>query len=74
MEVKNAVQSYFLDCESRGLSIHTMRVYIQRLQHFSDFLTGKGVSDTEQLTADQLRQSSLAVISFHGSEYAAAFP
>jgi integrase/recombinase XerD len=55
MEVKDAVQSYFLDCESRGLSIHTMRVYIQRLQHFSDFLTGKEVSDTEQLTADHLR-------------------
>ena len=55
MEVKDVFQSYILDCESRGLSKHTMRVYKQRLRHFSDFLSRKGVRDTEQLNADHLR-------------------
>ena len=55
MEVKDAIRSYFLDCESRGLSPNTMRVYIQRLRHFHGFLVQRGVSDIERLTADHLR-------------------
>jgi integrase/recombinase XerD len=55
MEVKGAIQSYIVDCESVGLSSHTIRVYQQRLDYFADFLNNKGIRDTEQLLADHLR-------------------
>ncbi len=55
MEIKDALESYFIDCDSRGLSSHTLRVYRQRLRFFHDFLTSKGIRDTEQLSNDILR-------------------
>jgi len=61
MEVKDAFQSYILDCESRGLSPNTMRVYKQRLRHFHGFLVQRGVSNIERLTADHLRMFTAEV-------------
>jgi len=55
MKVQGALQSYILDCEVRGLSRHTMRVYKQRLRYFADFLGKKGVRDMQELTGDHLR-------------------
>lgn len=55
MELQGAVQSYLLDCESRGLGHHTIRVYEQRLRYFLEFTTRRGVHTVEDLSPDDLR-------------------
>ena len=55
MKIEDASENYFIDCDARGLSNHTLRVYKQRLRYFIDFLTKKGIHDTEHLSNDHLR-------------------
>ena len=46
MHLREAKQSYILDCRARDLSQHTVRVYDQRLDHFLDFLEPRDIRDT----------------------------
>ena len=55
MEVKDALFSYFADCDCRGLSDNATRVYQQRLRDFATFVTRRGIHHIEELAADHLR-------------------
>ena len=63
--IRQDIDTFMRDCRSRGLSHHTVAYYRRQLTFFQAYCETLGVLETENITADNLRQYLISLEDNH---------